>query len=133
MSTIVVPALCVCESIGRSDLRRCDEHHRYWRGDKELAAVGKVIRSTWPIKPDYSAADPEVLENARDRGTISFKVPKDQKEDGAGLFDDLWEQAEEKLVRDTTEGVTTEGLTGQYGTLLAVLYFFVVNYQPEQE
>jgi len=72
-------------------------------------------------------------EKARDRKTITFKVPKDKVEDGAGLFDDLWVQAEEKLERDTEEGVTIEGLTGQYGVLLAILYFFVVNYQPEQE
>ncbi len=42
--------------------------HKYWREGKRLEAVSKVLRSTWPFKPDFSAAPPEVLENARERG-----------------------------------------------------------------
>ena len=66
-------------------------------------------------------------EKPRDRATISFKVPKDKREDGAGLFDDLWAQAVEKLEASADAGVTTEGLTGQYGALLAILYAFVTS------
>ncbi len=51
-------------------VRFCDECHRYWRGDKELVSVSKVLRSTWPFKPNYDAAKPEVIENARDRGVV---------------------------------------------------------------
>lgn len=32
--------------------------------------MSKVIRSTWPLKPDFSKADPAVIENARDRGIV---------------------------------------------------------------
>lgn len=66
-------------------------------------------------------------EKPRDRATISFKVPKDDREDGAGLFDDLWAQAIEKLEANADEGVTTEGATGQYGALMAILYAFVTS------
>lgn len=70
MSTII--AACGCGSIGApaDTVRQCLEHHRYWRGDKELMSVTKVIKGTWPLKPDYSRAKPEVLENARDRGVV---------------------------------------------------------------
>lgn len=59
---------CVCDSIGRSDLRMCATCHRYWQGDRELYAVSKVIRTVWPVKRDFDAAPPDVLEHARERG-----------------------------------------------------------------
>ncbi len=69
MSTVEALLACTCGTIGASaEVRLCVECHRYWRGDKELLGVSKVLRATWPFKPDYSAAKPEVLENARDRG-----------------------------------------------------------------
>ncbi len=46
------------------------DEHRYWRDEKELMSVSKVLRSVWPFKPDFSAADPAVIENARDRGVV---------------------------------------------------------------
>ncbi len=62
---------CVCGSIGApGSVRFCDECHRYWRGDKELLSVSKVLRSAWPFKPDFSKADPATIENARDRGIV---------------------------------------------------------------
>lgn len=63
---------CVCASIGApADIVRfCEECHRYWKGDKELKSVTKVLKTTWPFKPDFSRADPMVLENARDRGCV---------------------------------------------------------------
>lgn len=59
---------CSCESIGRSDLRMCPDHHRYWRGDKELTSVSKIIRSCWPVKKNFEDVPPEILEHARERG-----------------------------------------------------------------
>ncbi len=72
---------------------------------------------------------PRKMEKPRNRATISFKVPKDKREDGAGLFDDLWEQAETKMqgLSGPDGSVVTEGETGQYGLLLAVLYQFVMS------
>jgi hypothetical protein len=46
----------------------CTPCHKYWRGDKQIASVSSVLRGVWPIRPDYSKAKPEVIENARDRG-----------------------------------------------------------------
>ncbi len=62
--------VCTCGSIGADPktVRLAECHHRYFRGDKELVSVSKILRSVWPIKPDYSAAPTEVLENARLRG-----------------------------------------------------------------
>jgi hypothetical protein len=60
--------------------------------------VTKVIKNTWPIKPDFSAADPEVLENARDRGVVVddlfsayvngtlTKIPGGTRRDAVDLF-----------------------------------------------
>jgi len=64
----VLQSTCSCGSIGASGIRLCEDHHRYWLGDKELASVTKVLKSTWPLKPDFSAADPHTLEHARERG-----------------------------------------------------------------
>jgi hypothetical protein len=68
---------CVCGDLGEwsslvlaspTEVRRCDEHHRYWRGSKELLSVSHVIKSVWPFKPNFTKADPAVLENANHRG-----------------------------------------------------------------
>ncbi len=71
MSTVAAAA-CSCTLWDAADtsVRRCDEHHRYWLGPKELASVSSVLRSTWPIAPDFSKADPAVLDNAKDRGIV---------------------------------------------------------------
>lgn len=62
---------CYCGTIGASsDVRFCQDCHRYWKGDKELLSVTKILKTTWPFKPDFSKADPAVLENARDRGSV---------------------------------------------------------------
>lgn len=98
MSTI--EATCTCQSIGAdpASIRFCVECHRYWRGDKKLDSVSSVIRQCWPIKPDFSAAKPEVIENARDRGvTVDFlfssyvngaldKIPAGTRKDAVELF-----------------------------------------------
>ena len=89
-------------------------------------SVSVVIPKSILEKPKRERK-PRAEEKPRNRATISFAVPKDKREDGAGLFDDLWGQAVEKL-SEGSEGVSTEGATGQYGTLLAVLYYFVTNY-----
>lgn len=70
MSAVAESLMCVCASIGEdpAKVRFCFDCHRYWRGDKQLVSVSKVLRTTWPFKPDFSQADPAVIENARDRG-----------------------------------------------------------------
>ncbi len=63
---------CICtvwEPAKDSDrIRFCAEDHRYWLGSKELASVSSVIRQMWPIRKNFEAADPAVLEHARERG-----------------------------------------------------------------
>lgn len=91
---------CGCASIGEdpNSVRFCAECHRYWRGDKKLASVSSVIRSTWPLKPDFSRADPAVIENARDRGVVVDqlfsayvngaldRIPRGTRQDAVELF-----------------------------------------------
>ncbi len=63
---------CTCATIGAPNVVRFSAcHHRYHRGDKELASVSRVIRETWPVKKTWEDADPAVLENARDRGVVT--------------------------------------------------------------
>src|SRR5262245_18955913 len=60
---------CTCQTIGApKELRRCEEHHRYWLGDRQLDSVSKVIHTLLPT--DFSAVPPLVLECARLRGII---------------------------------------------------------------
>ncbi len=63
---VVFPCSCGFAEV-LADVKMCD-CHRYWRSGKELLSVSKVLRSAWPFKADFSAAPPEVLENARERG-----------------------------------------------------------------
>ena len=58
------------------------------------------------------------------RVTISFKVPKDMREDGAGVFDDYWAQV---LVALEEDGITTGGDTGKYAALIALCVFYLNN------
>lgn len=59
---------CVCSVWTPDDnsLRFCAEHHAYYRGAGRLSSVTGVLRTVIPV--DYSAVDPAVLENARERG-----------------------------------------------------------------
>lgn len=66
MSTIV--ETCACGSLSKETVI-CSDHHRYFRDGRELTSVSNVLRSVWPVKPDYASAPPEVLENARERGS----------------------------------------------------------------
>lgn len=64
--------LCECslwEIAPPDKVRFCPEHHSYFRGQKRLISVTKVLRAAWPFPPDYSAAPPGVIENARERGS----------------------------------------------------------------
>ncbi len=93
-------AACNCTLWDTKDtsVRFCAEHHRYHRGPKQLVSVSKVLRSTWPIVPDFSAAKPEVIENARDRGVVvdqlfsSYvmggldRIPRGTRQDSVELF-----------------------------------------------
>ena len=78
---MIVDEGCVCGSIGAhvSDVRMCvardangNEHHRYWRGDQELVSVTRILK--WAFKPDFSAAPPHVLANARLRGVVTDQL-----------------------------------------------------------
>lgn len=53
-------------------VRLCEPHHKYHIGGKELASVSSVVRSIIPT--DYSAVNPEILENARHRGIAVDEV-----------------------------------------------------------
>lgn len=59
--------VCSCGSIGRTELRQCPTHYHLWNGDQRLASVGSIIRQCFP---QPTGIPPEVLENARDRGTV---------------------------------------------------------------
>lgn len=63
---------CNCASIGADPtvVRRC-EHFHYFRGDRRLVGVNHVIAQAWPIKRNWEDADPQVLENARERGAVT--------------------------------------------------------------
>jgi|SRR5215471_4545273 len=75
---IAIEPSCVCGPVGEwskvvlSEVRLCEVegHHRYWKGDKELVSVSHVIRRVWPVKPNFMAAKPSVLANARHRGIV---------------------------------------------------------------
>lgn len=71
MSTATV-STCSCGSIGRSDLRQCPEHFHIWNGDRRLPSIGSIVRQCWP--PPKSPPPPDVLENARDRGSEVDKL-----------------------------------------------------------
>lgn len=69
MNTATTSA-CRCSTIGaEAKIQLCVEHHAYWLGDKRLASVTQVIKSTWPIKPSWDQVDPAVIEHARERGS----------------------------------------------------------------
>lgn len=91
---------CSCALIGEDPavVRLCAECHKYWRWDQRLTSVSSVLKSTWPIPPDFSAADPAVLKNARDRGIVVDRlfsayviggldrIPKGTRQDAVELF-----------------------------------------------
>ena len=99
-------AICVCSEwdATKTDVRLCEPCHRYWRKNKRLVSVSQLIRDVWPVKPDYSAAPPAVLENARDRGIdvdrlltmelrgqLGDSYPLGTREDSIELFEKLME------------------------------------------
>lgn len=79
-------------------VRFCSSHHSYRRGAKKLVSVTSVIRFMWPLKPDFSKAPPEVVENARDRGNVTDylfssyvngtldRIPRGTRQDAVELF-----------------------------------------------
>lgn len=69
MSIVAVDSACVFPNLS-SEVVLCSCCHRYSRNGKELTSVSKVIRDTWPLKPDFSKADPETLEKAKQRGIL---------------------------------------------------------------
>lgn len=90
---------CPCQSVRERDrLYFCEEHHRFWRNDKQLASVTQIIKACWPVKPDFAGAQPDVLENARDRGTRldeivteyiqrgTVTIPANDRKDAKELF-----------------------------------------------
>jgi hypothetical protein len=60
-------------------------------------------------------------EARRNRTTISIRVPKDEAEDGAAVYDELMEQAQEKL----KEAQGVDYIPTPYVTLVAALYSFL--------
>lgn len=102
MSTTAVETVsnCTCSSIGEdpTKVRFCGDCHKYWKGDKQLHSVSKVLRTIWPLKPSWDNVDPSVIENARERGTevdrlFSLyviggldRIPKGTRQDSFELF-----------------------------------------------
>lgn len=70
---------------------------------------------------------PRKKERPRNRATIQFRVPKDDLEDGAGLWDDLFEQCVEALSSDVEEGVNVGGKSTHYNVTMAVMYEFLTH------
>lgn len=64
-------------------------------------------------------------EARRRRTTISIKVPQDEKEDGAGIYEDLLTQAREALGDEEDKPA--------YYVLVAALYFLVANHSREEK
>lgn len=60
---------CLCLAPPSPDVTFCAEHHVYARNGKRLASITSVLKTTWPEKPDFSAAPEGVIENARERGS----------------------------------------------------------------
>lgn len=92
----VVQASCSCGSIGRSDLRQCPRCFHIWNGDRRLASVGSIVYASFPLDPSIP---PDVLENARDRGTEADRllasycrselqrIPAGTRKDSIALFE----------------------------------------------
>ncbi len=61
--------ICVCQTIGTPEtVRQCEYCFKYYFGDRRLTSVGRVIDALLPF--DASGIDPDVLENAKARGSI---------------------------------------------------------------
>ncbi len=92
MSTATIT--CICGSV-TPEVVLCSSCHRYWQEGRELYGVTSTIRAVWPT---ITAADPDVLENARVRGVevdaliTAFLLdslpvlPSDTREDVKDLF-----------------------------------------------
>jgi hypothetical protein len=90
-------AVCTCNDVIEG-IRLTTCHHRYFDGKKRLESVSSVLRSTWPIPPDFSKADPAVIENARERGVVTDslfsayvvgkldRIPAGTRKDSVDLF-----------------------------------------------
>lgn len=75
-------------------------------------------------------------EARRGRATISLKVPQDEREDGAGLFDEYLDMAEEKLTRPRSASGQYDDADGwkprpRYNTIIELAHFFNENFDPE--
>ncbi len=97
---VVEESICNCASIGEDPaiVRLCPACHRYWKGDKQLWSVSWLLKRLWPIKPSFDGVNPEIIENARERGTevdrlfsayvigALDRIPKGTRQDSFSLF-----------------------------------------------
>src|SRR3990167_2121532 len=86
-----------------------DSLHTWVHENPEKAyALGLIVKS-YDDPREISVSIPEEIvkakrrekrqkEDARQRAVVSIRVPKDEREDGAGIFDDLVQQARERLM-----------------------------------
>lgn len=68
MGEVAEVASCTCHEIRERDkLHMCSACHVYWINDKHLTSVSRILKDCFPAT--YDGVAPDVLENARDRGT----------------------------------------------------------------
>lgn len=107
-----VPSTCICGgSVGApaTEVRKCPDHFRYFRGDQRLIGVSTVLK-VWPVDPCNMCGMPMYsdhvpgcfvkakIENARDRGSVVDslfsayvedkldRIPRDTRKDAVELF-----------------------------------------------
>lgn len=133
-------AACSCGDVQEDVVTLCSLHHIYRRGLRELVSVSKTIRTVWPFPPDFSKADPDVLENAKNRGIETDtlfsgyvagtlqKIPAGTRRDSYDLFEKLrqwWDkqglQAQSQIILADAETAGTCDLFIEGGRIVADL------------
>jgi hypothetical protein len=98
-------------------------------GDDGWEVVPEAWISLGPLNPQPGSREGKPKrkkhkgEARRNRTTISIRVPKDEAEDGAAVYDELMGQAQEKL----KTAMEVEYTPTPYITLVATLHNFITN------
>ena len=92
----------------------------------EPAEVSVKLPNLLKVKKERK---PRAKEKARDRENVQIRVPKDERENGAGILDDLLEQAKERLAPI----MGWEDDVSSYFVLVAVLVDWINTTNQEEE